>query len=75
MYYALILLIVLNAGFLLWNNFLAPQQDLTPPPLTQTGVSSLQLRTDIEQTVYKSTENEQSTCYTLGRIILKKQQA
>lgn len=66
MYYALILLIVLNGGFLLWNNFLAPQQTLEQPPLTQTGVSSLQLRTDIEQTVYKSTENEQSTCYTLG---------
>ncbi len=66
MYYALIILLILNLGFLAWNNFLAPQPSALPPVLTQHGVSSLHLRTDIEQVGYRSASHRQSSCYTLG---------
>lgn len=60
-------LFLLNCTLLVWNVFLASHEPEIPPALVDQGVSSLELRKDVEQVEYSSdTDDRHSSCYTIG---------
>lgn len=66
MYPVLILLLLLNFSLLIWNVVLAPKADKALPSLVDPGIPTLELRRDVDEVVYSSGNNTQSSCYTLG---------
>ena len=67
MYPLLITLMLLNVSVLAWNVVLSPDAAYARPALTEQHIPSLELRQDVSEAAYQSTNgNTQSSCYTLG---------
>ncbi len=66
MYFLLILLLILNFSLFSINVLLPSATDMSNIPLTEPGVATLELVTNIEPGVYSSSVGIASSCYTLG---------